>query len=560
MAPKWLRIALLAMVWAAFLLGVGSLPERWGELAAVSALLPLGATAALGGLLPAALAGAVVLAVGLGSPSLGLELGLASNPREVLLIAASGPVLGYLAHLHRQLHAHRRVSGQARFDPLTGLLNRSAFAEELERQIRDAKSTGTLLAVLFVDLDRFKVVNDSFGHRVGDDLLRQIGRVMRESVRQNDLLGRLGGDEFTLALPGLREPESAAAIARKLLHRLNEPFEVYGKVVNVSASIGISIFPNDGHDMDTLLKYADSAMYQVKSAGKNYFTFSTSELRTRKSRELDLERRLRFALEDDEFELRYQPQFDLNTSDLVGFEALLRWRNPELGMVQPQEFVPIAEESGLIIPLGHWVLREVCHQAAQWQRAGFRGVRVAANVSALQFIQPNFVASVGQALSDNGLHGYQLELEITESLLLRNAEAAVQTLRRLQRLDVRTALDDFGTGYSSLAYLEQLPIHRLKIAQAFVAGVGRPNQGGGSGAIVEAICAMAHKLKKTVVAEGVETRRQLEFLKGLRCDVAQGFLLAPPLRPAEAEVLLRSRWKEPPVTSTGIFENLLVKD
>ncbi|MHC4832128.1 MAG: putative bifunctional diguanylate cyclase/phosphodiesterase, partial [Planctomycetota bacterium] len=441
------------------------------------------------------------------------------------------------------------------------LLNRTALERQLEGIVANAKESGSTFALLFVDLDRFKFVNDTFGHKVGDELLKEVASILRTSLRENDLVARLGGDEFIVALLGLNNPAVAETIARKLVKTLSTPLEIMGKVVSVSASIGIATYPKDGEDVESLTKNADSAMYQVKEAGKNSFNFSTSEMQMRQSRRLEIEQELRWALEQNQLQLLYQPQIALKTNTLVGFEALLRWHHPEMGQVSPEEFIPIAEDAGLILPIGQWLLREACHQAVSWNRLGLRPVRMAVNVSTLQFQQPDFLNMVGQALKDTGMPPEQLEIEITETVLMKEYDLARLSLKKLARVGINTALDDFGTGYSSLAYLQRLPISTLKIDRSFVSGLALSPSGyvGSTVPIVEAICALAIKLGKTVVAEGVETEAQKTFLTKIGCAHAQGYLFSKPVQPYEAEQMLASI-KPPTLTADPESERLLMRD
>src|SRR5690606_17976700 len=471
----------------------------------------------------------------------------------------------------------------AQVDPLTGALTRGAFEERLTAAIEKATADPEDgLALLFVDLDRFKFVNDTYGHETGDKLLREVGRVLRDSVRGLDLVGRVGGDEFTVALLGVKEERAAATVARSLVRELNAPIRIDGRDLQVSASIGIAIAPRDGNTPEGLLKSADAAMYEVKEGGKNSFYFSTVEVRTRLSRRLELERQLRQALHENEFEVVYQPQVRLADNRLTGFEALLRWHSSELGIVSPGEFIPVAEEAGLITAIGHWLIRDVAMQLRDWLRQGYEPVKLALNVSTMQFHQKSFIDTVKGALNDTGIPTELLEIEVTESVLVRDYDLALRTLLRLERLGVPTALDDFGTGYSSLAYLQRLPIKTLKIDRSFVQGLApqvvdqavsvtnpkravttdaglRRHTGMHAGAwteiaanlydggnvpastfpIVEAICAMAHKLGKHVVAEGIETAYQRDFLRRLGVDYAQGYFFARPMPASEAEKVLR---------------------
>ncbi len=437
---------------------------------------------------------------------------------------------GWIGRLERSLGAQRVVSLKASFDPLTGLLNRTAFEAQANEAMSHAQANGDILAMLFVDLDRFKVVNDTYGHEFGDRLLKRVAQIVREHVRQADLVGRLGGDEFTIVLRGLREQDSAEAVARKLLDRLNAPYEIGGRHVEVGASIGIAIFPRDGTNVSSLLKNADHAMYQVKQAGRNGVGFTSVESQIHNDRRLQIENQLRAALHEDEFELHYQPKVDLRSGASTGVEMLLRWRNPMLGLVSPDEFVPMAEETGLILPLGRWILRQACFQLRAWDEAGLPPITLAVNVSTLQFRQKDFVRAVEDALRDSGVPAERLELEITETVLMKDYAASLRTLKRLGKLGVRIALDDFGTGYSSLAYLQQLPIRTLKIDRSFVSGLALRGGGpaGGTAPIVETILTLGRKLGLEVVAEGIESRAQHAWLRDAGCTYGQGYLFCKP--------------------------------
>ena len=583
---KWLgRLAPLA-TWFAYLAAYVWLYEQMGSHVRLLGLVAV----AVGGWFWGIVAGVLVGIAGFVSiaalmpSSIGASFALTDMVRadaifEVLAYGGTGLAVGWLQRLYRTLKHERALSERAQIDPLTGAYTRSAFEERLAAELERAAEAQEGLAMLFVDLDRFKFVNDTYGHDTGDKLLREVGRVLRENVRGQDLVGRIGGDEFTVALRGVTQEASAAAVARGLVRELSSPFPIDGRDVQVSASIGISMYPRDGHDAESLLHSADAAMYQVKEGGKNAYHFSTIEVRTRISRRLELERQLRRAVQDSQLEVAYQPQVRLADGSLTGFEALLRWRSPELGLVSPGEFVPVAEEAGLISPIGHWMLRESALQQRAWQRQGLMPVRMAVNVSTMQFHQHEFVDTVRGALADSGIDPDLLEIEVTESVLVRDYELALRTLAKLERLGVPTALDDFGTGYSSLAYLQRLPIKKLKIDKSFVHGLApRPLSsavtstmrgvrrfpeagegaavatvgqaaaadptGGNAGPIVEAICAMAHKLGKEVVAEGIETAYQRDFLRRLGVDLAQGFYYSRPLKPVQAEQLLQRVTRE----------------
>jgi diguanylate cyclase (GGDEF)-like protein len=457
-----------------------------------------------------------------------------------LVFGALGFTIGRLVRLHQQVRSLRHASVRAQYDALTGLYNRQAFERRLEEWTADTGGASGIFALLFVDLDRFKYVNDTFGHGVGDKLLRLVAKALRDGVRDGDLVARLGGDEFVLALRGLRDRDAAAAVAEKLVRRLASPFVVDGRALTVSASIGIALYPRDGEDVATLTKSADAAMYIVKARGKNSYGFSSVEMRTQQSRRLEIERGLRSAQENDELELFYQPQVDLVDGRLVGFEALIRWHSRELGLVSPTEFIPIAEEAGMIVPIGRWLLHEACSRARAWHGAGHFDTKVSVNVSAVQFRQPEFISHVKEALEASGINPRLLEIEITESVLIEEFEVAAHTLRRLDRMGVRAALDDFGTGYSSLAYLQRLPIGSLKIDRSFVSSLSMTPTGqvGSAVPIIEAIAAMGRNLGKIVVAEGVETEAQANYLARIGVDRAQGYLYSKPISATRATRLL----------------------
>jgi len=461
-----------------------------------------------------------------------------SDVSSLVIHSLLGFSFGYFGHVQRQLTAQKQLTQRAQFDELTGLLTRATFESRFDKAIKEAKETGERLALLFIDLDRFKFVNDTYGHEIGDELLKEVAACLKNSIRQDDLAARLGGDEFILALKGLKDTRSAATVASELVKVLGSPFDIRGKVLNVSASVGISIFPNDGEDVETLTRNADTAMYQTKAAGKNAYTFSTKQVQEYQSRRLELEHSLRLALGDNQLKIHYQPQLDMLSGKLIGFEVLLRWEHPTLGEIKPSELIPLAEEAGLIIPIGHWLLREACLQAVSWQRSGFAPVQIAVNVSALQFAQKDFVDIVAKALKDSSLAPEYLEIEITESLLMKDLTVAAKTLQKLRRLGVETVLDDFGTGHSSLSYLQQLPIQSLKIDRSFISLPGDTLLSESNQVIVEAICALAHKLGKTIIAEGVETKMQYDYLRELGCDYAQGFLFSKPLTNMQAEQFL----------------------
>jgi diguanylate cyclase (GGDEF)-like protein/PAS domain S-box-containing protein len=422
-----------------------------------------------------------------------------------------------------------RIRHMAQHDFLTGLPNRALLEDRLRQAMPLAVRQGGRLAVMFLDLDRFKTINDSLGHQVGDTLLQEVGRRLSSCVRMADTVSRQGGDEFVVLVQDLDGPDAAAGVARKILDVVAEPYAVDGTQLSVTPSIGISVFPDDGHDIATLLRNADVAMYHAKAAGRNNFQFFTREMNARVRERVAMETRLRRALQKGSgFALHYQPRIDLHTGAVAGMEALLRWHDPDLGDVAPAAFIPVAEESGLILQIGEWVLREACRQNRAWQRAGLPVMPVSVNLSAVQFRQAALEQLVMDALRDADLPPECLELEVTETSIMHDMETVRGTLEALRSGGIRLSIDDFGTGYSSLAYLKRLPLDRLKIDRSFVQDV--PNDTDDA-AIAAAIVGMAQTLGLRTLAEGIETTSQLEFLRRLGCEEAQGFLFSRPLPP-----------------------------
>jgi len=420
----------------------------------------------------------------------------------------------------------RSLSHQAHHDALTDLPNRLLFKDRAHQAILQARRQKEQVAVLFLDLDDFKLVNDTLGHAAGDNLLCLVGERLQASLRQEDTVARQGGDEFLILLPKLSSEQQAAQVVQKLLEMLAAPFQISEQEIYITASLGIAIYPVDGEDPEDLIRHADMAMYQAKAEGSNHYHFYTSALNKRLSERLALQNELRRGLERQEFMLYYQPQYRLSDRQLCGMEALVRWQHPDRGLLLPGSFISIAEESGLILPLGAWVLRTACAQNKQWQEQGYPPIRVAVNLSARQFRQKDLVRQIAEILTVTGLESQWLELEITESLSMENVEQSIETLQNLKMMGICLAIDDFGTGFSSLSYLSRFPLNTLKIDRSFIMVLnGRPD----GQAIVSTIIQLAQTLGLNVIAEGVETEEQLDFLRTKGCDQVQGFLLARPM-------------------------------
>jgi len=458
--------------------------------------------------------------------------------------AQGRPVLmvGTLQDITDRRQAEERIRKLAYYDALTGLPNRQLFNEQLQFSLNMAQRHDSKVAVLFLDLDRFKRINDTYGHSVGDQVLQQVADRLREGVRDYDAivrhehdnggtsLARLGGDEFILCFSDLLRAEDAAKAAQRLLRVLEKPLVIEGNELFIAASLGIALAPADGKDFEALVKNAESAMYVAKSDGGNTVRFYNNSMNASAFKRLSLENNLRRALERREFELHFQPQVAIENGEIVGAETLIRWRHPDLGMVSPAEFIPVAEESGLIAAIGDWVLREACRQTRAWQDAGLPSLRVAVNLSPRQFRQEQLLRKVELALYESGLESKYLELEITEGAVMQHAAESIKTLHAMKEMGLHIAVDDFGTGYSSLSYLRRFPIDLLKIDRSFIRDVVN-NQD--DAAITSTIIAMARSLRLATIAEGVETVEQLEFLRHNGCQVVQGFLYSKPL-PAEA--------------------------
>jgi len=451
---------------------------------------------------------------------------------------ATGEILlfeGSVEDISDRKHYENRLMYQANYDALTGLANRNLLHDRLQHSIKSAERYRYQLTVAFIDLDQFKFVNDSLGHHTGDHLLKVIASRLKSCVRDSDTVARHGGDEFVVVIDHSNDAVIASLMS-KILAKVAEPVVVDGHELHVTASIGFSLYPIDGLDADTLLKHADAAMYRAKEQGRNNVQFYTEELNLKIQKRMALESILRHALERNEFFLHYQPQVSLATGAIIGAEALIRWMHKTEGVISPAEFIPLAEELGLIVPIGEWVLRTACAQMKAWQDAGFLEIGISVNLSARQFRQRNLAAVVALALQDSGLEARYLELELTESMMMDNVELAVAALSTLKAMGIKLSIDDFGTGYSSLSYLKRFPIDVLKIDQSFISDITLAPDGA---PIVHSIITLAHSLKLKVIAEGVETAEQLEYLGAHQCDVMQGYYFSRPLSAADFEQLLR---------------------
>jgi diguanylate cyclase (GGDEF)-like protein/PAS domain S-box-containing protein len=419
-----------------------------------------------------------------------------------------------------------RIEYLAAHDALTNLANRNLLGDRVSQAMLHAHRTERLLVLLFLDLDRFKDVNDSLGHHVGDLLLKSVAARLQKVIREADTVARQGGDEFIILLPDLQELSDVVNAVTKVIKAFSEPFAIEGHELYVTASIGATVYPNDGNDMPSLLRNADTAMYRAKEDGGNVFRFYSRDMSARALEQAELEKALRQAIDCQEFELFYQPKMDIITEQIIGAEALIRWRHADIGMIDPTRFIPIAEKIGLIMPIGNWALKTACAQNKAWQRAGLPMINIAVNLSARQFMQESLVDSVAEALRETGLDAKYLELELTESMVMNSADHFITKLQELKAMNVQLSIDDFGTGYSSLCYLKRFPLDRLKIDQSFIRDIAtNPDDA----AITRSIIALGRSLNLKVIAEGVETEEQLTFLRANRCDEVQGYYFSKPL-------------------------------
>ena len=445
-------------------------------------------------------------------------------------------ILVWVQDISERKQMENTIRQMAYYDSLTGLPNRNLLNDRLAVALANASRNNQMVAIFFLDLDHFKTINDSLGHEAGDQLLQQVSLRIKEVLRKQDTIARMGGDEFIILIPGLTDTDHTAKVAVKILDSLAPSFKIGDNELYVGCSIGISIFPDDGMEIKTLLKNSDLAMYRAKEKGRNTFQLYTPAMNFKAMERLAVEKNLRKALDREEFELYYQPKINLKSGQIAGMEALIRWDSPELGLVMPNQFISIAEEIRLIIQMGHWVLLTACRQAKLWQEAGLPQIPISVNLSAVQFTHPNLVSEISKVLEQTGIPSHQLELELTESVLMQDTTLAVSILKKLSALGIKISIDDFGTGFSSLNYLKNLPMDYLKIDQTFIKDFNLQT----NSAITKAIVTLAQSLNMKTIAEGVETEEQRKFLMELNCDEAQGYLFSKPLTKDEMGELLRT--------------------
>jgi len=455
-------------------------------------------------------------------------------------------IFGTIQDISEQRRAEESIRQLAYYDSITGLPNRDLFKEHLSMALHQAERNNERVAVMFLDLDNFKRVNDSLGHEAGDKLLKTISERLHECLRSSDVAGRdiadmdaslarLGGDEFTVMLSGLQGIEHVEMIGQRILERIAEPMILSGNRICISSSIGVAIYPEDGKDLDTLLRNADAAMYEVKSQGRNGVFFYDNVLRQQSHDRVQLESELHTAIEQDQLILFYQPKVDAKTCKVMGFEALIRWIHPKRGMVSPIDFIPVAEESGLIIPMGIWVIKTACRQYQAWRKITDSEFSVSVNLSAHQFTDKNLITEIRDILLETEMPPKYLEFEITETVLMQDADTAMKVLNEMKDMGLKVSIDDFGTGYSSISYLKHFPADVLKIDRAFVKDLPDDEQ---DATITNAIILLAKALNMSIVAEGVETEAQLEWMREKGCDQIQGYLFSPPVPPEKAQLML----------------------
>jgi diguanylate cyclase (GGDEF)-like protein/PAS domain S-box-containing protein len=466
----------------------------------------------------------------------------------------SGEVTNYVgifSDITDRKHAEDQLWKLAHYDALTGAANRYLLTNQLESLLVTAERYQQMLAVLFLDLDRFKMINDTLGHNAGDLLLQKVSARLKGLLKNKDMIARLGGDEFVIILPNIKHAKEAAHFSKEIIRAMKQPFLLHDQEVYTSTSIGVSIFPLDGNDVDTLIKNADRAMYQAKSNRRNHFEFYHSGLHpVDETRQMIIQNRLRNAIEKNELVLYYQPQADAKTGKITGVEALLRWKEEELGYISPGEFIPIAEETGLIVPISEWAINQACEDMKKLHIAGYPGIKVSINISGIHFSKEDFVKNVSRIIQNTNINPNLVELELTESTIMPNAPESIRKLVKLKQLGIKLSVDDFGTGYSSLSYLHRFPIDSLKIDQSFIKNLSTYKD---DASIVRAIITMAHKLSLKVIAEGVEHRKQLKFLQDEDCHTIQGYYLTKPIPVSELKTFLET-WEPGLLNGKLVYE------
>lgn len=544
---KFWRPILVVFLWLAYALSFSYLYPDLGEMTTLLAIIPVMFSASLwkrqGGI-AAAIFGAM-LSGGLlfyaeGESFDFLKTSLQDRLVDLGLYLMSGLLVGWVAHLNYELRKFKTETKKAQYDPLTKLLNRASFSARLESIINKSAQRRLKVGILFVDLDKFKYVNDTYGHDVGDELLKQVAKILRSSIRQGDVIGRLGGDEFLIAITDLKSPKAAELVADKIVKALNTPFKIMSKDVNISGSVGISIFPDDGNDVEDLIKSADASMYSVKNSGKNSYELKTHIIREKEERQNRFEKLLQYGFDNNEFELYYQPQVQYGSNKLRGFEVLLRWKNTELGVVTPDEILPVANKVGLLLPLDRWVLREASYQLASWFRKGYKPVKIAMNISEIQFQHFDFVKNIASAIEDFDLNPDWVELEITETVLLRDLDKSKEVLTELSELGIGLVLDNFGRGFLPVEALQKMPLAILKIDRNLVERIS-PMEGNKDDGykLVEALVDLGHKFDKKIMISGIETKYQHGIAERLKCEFGQGYLYSKPVEAKKAQAFLK---------------------
>jgi len=544
---KFWRPVLVIFMWLAYTFGFSYIFKDLGEKTTLLAIIPVMFSASLwkrsGGIVAAIFAAflsAGLLFYAYGESFVFLKMHTQDRLIDFGLYLMVGLLVGWVAFLNYELEKFKTKTKRAQYDPLTKLLNRSSFSSRLKDIITKSIAKKAKFGVLFVDLDKFKYVNDTYGHDVGDELLKQVANILRSSVRQGDVVGRLGGDEFLIAITDLKSPKAAELVADKIVRALNSPFKIMSKEINISGSVGISMFPDDGKNVEELIKSADASMYSVKNSGKNSYELKNHEIRAKEERKDRFEKLLRFGFDNNEIELYYQPQIQYSDKKLRGFEVLLRWKNAELGIVTPDEILPVANATGLLLPLDRWVLREASYQLASWFRKGYKPVKIAMNVSEIQFQHSDFVSNIASAIEDFDLNPDWLELEITETVLLRDLRKSKEVLTELSELGIGLVLDNFGNGFLPIEALQKMPLSILKIDRSLIKGIA-PGQKDMEDKykLVEVLGDLGHKFGKQIMISGIETKYQHNLAEKLGFEMGQGYLYSRPLDAKRAQAYLK---------------------